>query len=312
MIERQFPIPGFTPDPENPNVGFLTNINGQSERVFLKRSRTPERHATEIAALALLHTYPGKLPVPRLIDEFSDDSGPVLVLSYEAGVNLADLLSPTSAAPPRPPWYKPFLLSILPSICDLMPLLSEIGQTVRAIHTIRVDKFGKLVGQEPNPHRWDARAFTLQEFTHRTKQGVEKGFLSPPLVKVIEHWVSQEIDCLTETEPSYFTHYDLHAGNVRVFADPFTGAWRLRSIYDFELARGWLPEWDLATLQWDLKYLEDDAGRAWHSFLEGYGSVNPIRLRLFECLRAISAIAYSDRYPEWGAWSMAILHKLLN
>lgn len=312
MVETQVPIPGFTPDPENPNAGLFTNIHGQSERVFLKHSRTPERHATEMAALALLRKQSGDLPTPRLISEHSDDSGSILILSYEAGVNLADLLSPTPAAPPRPPWYTPFHLPVNPSLKDLMPLLTEIGRAVRIMHAIRIDKFGKLVGQEPNPHRWNARAFTQQEFTHRIQVGVEKGFLPPPIVQEIKRWISHEINCLSETEPSCFVHYDLHAGNVRVFNDPATDTWRLRTIYDLELARGWLPEWDLAALLWDLKFLEDDEGLAWHSFLDGYGPVDPMRLRLFEGLRAVSAIAYTDRYPEWGVWSLAFLNELLN
>jgi len=286
-------------------------VQASERRVFHKRSHTLERQETEIAALALIGQQAAGLPVPSVMGQSIDPEGPILVLSYEDGANLADLLTPSAYAPPLPPTYQRVKLPVRPSASELCPLLSEVGRAVRLLHNIRLDKFGKQVGEEPNPHRWNARAFTYQEFAHRSYMGYEKGFLSDALVQKIMEWADRETHRLIETEPPCLVHYDLHAGNIRVCSDPDTGAWRLRVLYDFELARGWLSEWDLAALVWDIRNIVEGADRVWGAFLEGYGPVESARLRLFEGLRAVSGVAYTDRYPEWGAWCLLLLLEMI-
>lgn len=124
-------------------------------RAYHKRSRSPARQATEIAALALIHQHPGGPPAPRLLAEWREESGPILELSYEPEANLADLLSPTPQAHPLPPWYQPTLLPVRLTTADLLPLFAEIGRALNASHGLRVEQFGKLVGDDPNPHQHD-------------------------------------------------------------------------------------------------------------------------------------------------------------
>jgi aminoglycoside phosphotransferase (APT) family kinase protein len=307
-----FSLPNFTPDPDDPHSGMFTTADGQTRRAYLKRMRSPERQATEANALRLIQQHGGNLPAPELIAEFQDESGACLLLSHETGVNLADLLPPSPAAQPRPPWYQRVQLPVLPSIHDLLPMLAETGRAVRALHSIQVSWFGKLVGENPNPYRRDGRAYTHQEIRHQAQVAVSKGILSSSLGQAVERWAERTVECLDANELPSLVHFDLHTGNIRVYADPQDGIWRLRSLYDFELARGWSPEWDIAYLQADLKYLANDpACLAWRSFLEGYGAVDPLRLRLFEGLHALTAAAYADRYPERGAWALPILTEIV-
>jgi len=302
-------IPGFTPYPEDARCGFLRGTDGELQRVYLKRSRNPERHACERLVLELIRQA-GAPPVPQLLTAFPDTANPILALSYIDGVNLADLLVPGPLAPPRPAWYESVRLE-RPPIQELLPLLRQLGRAVRDLHAIRIEQFGKLVGEEPNPHRLDARAHTRQEAAFRIGLALEKGHISVELSQAWLDWVDCNIDLILPDETPCLIHYDLHAGNVRVARDPQSGEWRLKALYDFELGRAWLPEWDLAAMHSDLEHLEGDQGETWGSFLEGYGPVDPRRLRLFKFVRALSAIAYGERYPPWAAWSRRLLDKHL-
>ena len=73
-------LPGFTPDPEDARCGFLRGADGHVQRVFLKRSRTPERHACERRTLELIRQA-GAPPVPQLLATFPDAANPLLALS---------------------------------------------------------------------------------------------------------------------------------------------------------------------------------------------------------------------------------------
>lgn len=186
-----------------------------------------------------------------------------------------------------------------------------MGRAVRALHSVHLAEFGRLpgTGVEPNPHRANARAFTTQEFAHRNRLGLEKTTLPPALAEVARRWYQVEVERLAEDELPCLVHFDLHTGNIRV--NRVDGQWQLSALYDFELARGWLPEWDLAILSWDLGGLagEDPPGCAWQAFLAGYGPIDPDRLRLFQVMYLLTTIAYADRYPEWGRWGLERLEE---
>jgi aminoglycoside phosphotransferase (APT) family kinase protein len=303
-------FPGYMPDPSDSHCGTLTDADGNSRRVFLKRSRSLERHDCERLVLGLIGQV-GVPPVPQLLAAYPDAANPILALAYIDGANLADLLVPGPLAAPRPAWYESTWLEP-PPVRELLPLLAELGRAVRDLHAIKLEQFGKLVGEEPNPHRLDARAHTRQEAAFRIHLALEKGHISPELAQCWLDWVDRYIEVIKVDEPPCLIHYDLHAGNVRVARDLQSGEWRLKALYDFELGRAWLPEWDLAAMHSDLGHLEGDQGEAWSSFQEGYGSVDPERLRLFEFVRGLSAVAYGERYPPWAAWSRRRLEAFLN
>ncbi len=221
-------IPGFTPDPEDERCGFLRTAGGQGQRVFLKRSRTPERHACERYVLELIRQA-GAPPVPQIVAAFTNETSSILALEYIDGVNLADLLVSGPLAPPRPAWYTATRLEH-PPVQELLPLLKELGSAVRDLHTIRLERFGKLVGDDPNPHRQDARRHTRQEAAFRIGLALEKGHIMTELAQTWLNWVDRRIELIRVDERPCLIHYDLHAGNVRVGRDPQTGEWRLKAL----------------------------------------------------------------------------------
>jgi aminoglycoside phosphotransferase (APT) family kinase protein len=298
------------PDTQDPRCGSLVCEDGQVRRVYIKRSRTPERHENERLVLDLINKV-GAPPVPQLLASFADENGFVLALGFIEGVNLADLVVSGPFAPPRPAWYEPARLADPPAIADLLPLLADLGRAVRDLHAIPLTQFGKLTGEEPNPHRLDARLHTRQEAAFRIELAFTKGHVQQPLAQTWLNWVDRHMDCIDPDESPCLVHYDLHAGNVRVARNPQTGAWEFKALYDFELGRAWLPELDLAAMHSDLEHLEGDGGEAWSSFLSGYGAIDPERLRLFEFIRLLSAVAYGERYPPWAAWSRRRLAEFL-
>ncbi len=305
---------GFEPDPLDLRGAYLVSPGGERLRVFLKRARKPERRVAELTALALLQAQAPAAPFPRVVSSFDLAGEPYLAFAYQTGANLADLLEPGPRALPRPQWYEPVSLAERPPLPSLLPLLSEVGRAVRALHSVHLAGFGRLpgTGVEPNPHRANARAFTAQEFAHRIRTGLDKGTLPPALAEACACRYEQEAEHLEEDEPPCLVHFDLHAGNIRVTESG--EQWQLSSLYDFELARGWLPEWDLAILAWDLGGLagEDPSGCAWQAFVAGYGPIDPDRLRLFQVMYLLTTIAYADRYPEWGRWGLARLGETIN
>jgi hypothetical protein len=303
-------VPGLTSDPQDLRCGSLVCEDGKVRRVYIKRSRTPERHENERFVLEMISQV-GAPPVPQLLASYTDETGAVLALGFIDGVNLADLLIPGPLAPPRPAWYEPARLERHPAISELLPLLADLGRAVGALHAIPLTQFGKLTGEEPNPHRLDARLHTRQEAAFRVELALDKGHIQRPLAQAWLDWLDRHVDCIDPYEPPCLVHYDLHAGNVRVARNPQTGAWEFRALYDFELGRAWLPELDLAAMYSDLEHLEGDGGEAWSSFLSGYGPVDPDRLRLFEFIRLLSAVAYGERYPPWAVWSRRWLEEFI-
>lgn len=138
------------------------------------------------------------------------------------------------------------------------------------------------------------------------------GFLSLEVERSTRDWLEQNADWLDDHEPCCLIYFDMHAANIRVTRD-MQGNWRLRCLYDFEMARGGVPEWDLVSVSWDLHYLEDDDGSAWRSFIEGYGPVIPERLRLLEVIQSLSVIAYIDHYAaKWMPFVFERIRRLIS
>jgi len=114
---------------------------------------------------------------------------------------------------------------------------------------------------------------------------------------------------IDETEPPCFIHYDLHPGNIRITRDT-DGRWQFLTLLDFEMARAWLPEQDLAVLSWYLRGFDDGW---WDAFLRGYGQTNPLfeeRIRLFEMIKSLGVMVYSEQ-ADWRHWCRARIDALL-
>ena len=114
---------------------------------------------------------------------------------------------------------------------------------------------------------------------------------------------------IDETEPPCFIHYDLHPGNIRITRDT-DGRWQFLTLLDFEMARAWLPEQDLAVLSWYLRGFDDGW---WDAFLRGYGQTNPLfeeRIRLFEMIKSLGVMVYSEQ-ADWRHWCCARIDALL-
>lgn len=81
-----------------------------------------------------------------------------------------------------------------------------------------------------------------------------------------------------------------------------------RAIFDFELARGWLPAYDLALLSWYLRVLPG----GWEAFCHGYAAAIDLdRLHLFEMIKALTAVAYSKSSHDWRGWCRRHIDALL-
>lgn len=304
-------IPGFQPDVNQPFTGWIVTPEG-TRRVFVKHPRNPDRMREEVAALRLVQQNATMRIAPTFYGFLENTPDVQMALSYEDGVNLVDILTPGATAPPMPAWY-PAQSTDRQAItqAQLLLLMDEISQAVKALHQIKLDLFGKLVSPDPNPYRTAAQDYTWQEVNFRLQFAEQKGHLAAPLLEEARSWGKARIDLLDNSEIPCLIHYDLHSGNIRVFYQD--GHWHFRVLYDFELARGWLPDYDLAGLRWYIEdYLGDTMGEmAWKRFLAGYGQPHNERLRFFEFTRCLSAVAYSERYPQWGNWCLAKMISLL-
>jgi len=96
-----------------------------------------------------------------------------------------------------------------------------------------------------------------------------------------------------EQEKPCLVHTDLHPGNIRLRENDFA----LAGVLDFEHAKGWLAEYDLALLHW---HLGEDL---WPAFREGYGTYSPKRLRLFEVIKLLMIIEGRDLQHLYGKWA---------
>jgi fructosamine-3-kinase len=299
-------------DANHPRCAVLTTPDGERRRVFLKSNRSPGRMAEEIASLELLHAQAADFPAPHIYGILPTGEEAQLVMTYLAGVNLCDLLPAAPGAPPLPDWYQPEIPpDPLPPLPDLLPLWTDIGQAVRRLHTVKTGLYGKLAGDNPNPHRTQGRDFTRHEIHYHLELARSKGHISPALQTAVTAWADQRLDLVAQDEPACLIHFDLHTGNIRATHDG--DRWRLAALFDFELARGWLAEYDLAGLQWFVRdYLGAAAGEfAWAAFTQGYGPIDVGRLQLFEVMRAFSAIAFQERYPTWGRWCLGKVDQTL-
>jgi len=172
----------------------------------------------------------------------------------------------------------------LPTFHAVSPMINSTGQTV--------------------PHRHDARAFTYQEARHYLERGMVTGWLRADETAAVDSWLRRRLPLIDPAAATCLVHNDLHPGNIRVVAD-VDGAWQVSGVVDWEMARGWLPERDLATLSW---HLGGAHSRLWSAFESGYGgggTAQRERQLVFDMVNALGAMAYSPPQAPWGRWCAA-------
>lgn len=288
---------------EDDDRATLIDRNGRSHPIYVRWARKPACFVTEAVALRLIHTRLGAAaPATRLFAALPNVAAGVLLVSYAPGANLADFLPPQADLPPLPPTY----VHTPPGHTrGMVAAMRAAGRAVRRLHQIQLDAFGLLAGADPNPHRHAARAHTQQEAHYALDLCRTLGWLDATQAQRAADWLAQRLPLLDEGERPCLIHYDLHAGNLR-FAHNGDGEWQFSTLLDFELARGLLPEYDLALLSW---YLHDAAcADWWTAFLSGYAPaapLHPVRLRLFEMVKALQAMAFSKLEQDWGRWCQA-------
>lgn len=289
-------------DAHRPEIVTLVREDGSTMRAYLRLARSRTRYATERAALQLVEQHLQPPPVPRLLLALPDIGEGALLVDYLPGLNLADFIQPGVDTPPLPPTYRhrePARQEGLPQA------LMAAGQAVRCMHRIEAPHFGPLAGPLLNPHLHDARAYTRQEANHMLARAMKLGFLSQEETARIRSWLEARYPLIAPGERPALTHFDLHAGNLRVGAGD-AGVF-FQAIFDLELARGWLAEDDLALLAW---YLRGIPG-GWQAFCEGYGaSVDLERLALFDIIKALTAVAYGKN-DDWRDWCYRRVWQLL-
>lgn len=280
----------------------LVREDGSPLRAYLRLARSRTRYDTEHAALQLMERHLKPPPTPRLLLALPDLGKGALLLDYLPGLNLADFVPPAAGIPPLPPTYRrsePLLWKALTEA------LVAAGRAVRRMHQIEVPHFGPLAGPLPNPHLHDARAYTRQEANHMLTYAMELGSLSQEEAARIVPWLEERYPLIATGERPALTHFDLHAGNLR-FGRGETGVF-FQAIFDLELARGWLPEDDLALLSWYLRGIEG----GWQAFCQGYGApVDVERLALFDMIKALTAVAHG-KSDDWRNWCYRRMWQLL-
>ncbi|MBK8902016.1 MAG: phosphotransferase [Anaerolineaceae bacterium] len=293
----------LTFDPADPNRVFLWTEEGPPQPAFLRFSRKSSRFDNETAALTLIHQQLPSAPVPPLLLSLPEFDDGLMLVGYLPGVNLADFIPPDADIPPLPLTYQ---RSQPEATAGLLGAIAEAGRAVRQLHGIPLTQFGTLVGPWANPYLHDAHAHTAQETRHVLSRCVQLGIFSAHEEKKIDNWLHERLSLIAPDEKPAFIHFDLHAGNLRFEVE--NGRVYFLAIYDFELARGWLPEYDLALLSWDLGGLSG----GWETFCRGYGgAIHPERLRLFEMIKALTAVAYSKSDHDWRDWCLQRIKRLL-
>ncbi|MAT96263.1 MAG: hypothetical protein CL608_03895 [Anaerolineaceae bacterium] len=290
-------------DPSEPSLVTLFPQEGEPQQAYLRFARKPSRFANEEAALRLIHQKLGTAPVPQLLLSLPEVGDGLLVVSYLPGLNLADFIPVGADIPTMPLAYQ---RSQPETEAGLLGSLVNAGKAVRRLHEIDLPRFCLLDGAHPNPHLHNARLYTQQEARHMLSRVGALGYVSDVEAKHITVWLEERLPLIGETEPATLTHFDLHAGNVRFCVRD--GRIQFLAIFDFELARGWLPEDDLALLSWYLRVLPG----GWEAFCEGYVRVvDKQRLEMFEMIKALTAVAYSKNDYDWRDWCRNHIQKLL-
>jgi hypothetical protein len=290
-------------DSTDPSVVTLFPRKGEPQQAYLRFARKPSRFANEEAALTLIHQKLEAAPVPKLMLSLLGIGDGLLIVDYLPGVNLADFIPAGANIPTMPLTYR---RSQPETEVGLLDALVDAGKAVRRLHEIILPRFCTLVGAHPNPHLHNAQAYTRQEARHMLGRAVELGYITQVEEESITGWFEGRLPLIEETEKPSLTHFDLHAGNVRFCVRD--GRIQFLAIFDFELARGWLPEDDLALLSWYLCALP----QGWEAFCEGYGTaIDPQRLELFEMIKALTAVAYSKNDYDWRDWCRNHIQKLL-
>ncbi len=290
-------------DPTNPHLVTLIPQAGEPRQAYLRFARKASRFANEEAALRMIHQKLEAAPAPRLLLALPEMGEGLLIVDYLPGINLADFIPAAADIPALPPAYR---RSQPDTESGLLEALIDAGKAVRRLHEIELPQFSLLAGPRPNPHLHNARLFTQQEAQHMLGRAIELGFLAKREEKPITDWLQARLPLLDEREPARFTHFDLHGGNMRFCVRD--GRIHFRAIFDFELARGWLPEVDLALISWYLRVLPG----GWDAFCEGYGTtIDTQRRKLFEMIKTLTTVAYSKSEYDWRGWCYKRIQKLL-
>ncbi len=267
----------------SPNSGLLTQSDDLVMPVYLRWARSQSRFQAEYASLTYITQQSTEMArfVPQIIAAFPSLHNGLLLVPYKSGPCLSDFIPSEANVPPFSASHTSALHSQSYAPKKVDSALQALGRAIRLLHTISLDHFGKLTGTEPNPYTSQARDFTYQEAQHALQQCLERGWFNASYGQKIRSWLYERWVLIALNEKPCLIHYDLHPGNVRLKLSE-KDEWEFDGIFDFELARGWLPEYDLAALAW---YLKEMSETSWQAFLDGYGSINTGRLLLFDMLK---------------------------
>ncbi|MEU8379423.1 amino acid adenylation domain-containing protein [Streptosporangium sp. NPDC048865] len=166
---------------------------------------------------------------------------------------------------------------------EVADLYREMGRTLRAVHGVRVERFGPIDG----PQESSNEAYVGGQLDLRLAQFTEFGG-DPELHAEISAYVARHRHLVARCEAPVLCHNDFHERNVMVAEEDGPGSpLRMTGVIDMENALGGDPLMDLART--DYFAVRGDAGRRRH-LLEGYGDLPddwPARLAFYRLCHAL-------------------------
>ncbi|MFF5242816.1 amino acid adenylation domain-containing protein [Streptosporangium sp. NPDC000095] len=169
------------------------------------------------------------------------------------------------------------------SAVEIAGLYREMGRTLRAIHGVRVERFGPIDG----PQESSNEAYVGGQLDLRLAQFVEFGG-DPELHAELSAHVRRDRHLLTRCDAPVLCHNDFHERNVMVAGSEGPGSpLRMTGVIDMENALGGDPLMDLART--DYFAVRGDAERRRY-LLEGYGDLPgdwPERLAFYRLCHAL-------------------------
>ena len=178
---------------------------------------------------------------------------------------------------------------------SLRYLYRQVGETVRAIHTLQQNAFGYLV-EEIVDAQPDNAAYVHAQFS-KTLAALSETDVPSELIRQVEQRLDAAGSALLQPVAPVLCHNDLHEGNLLV--DDATGAWSLSGVIDVENAIAADPLHDLAKI--DCYSIRDHPAKA-AALAEGYRLVldplEQVRYRLYRIYHMIELLAWFHRIGQ--------------
>ncbi|WP_283137196.1 non-ribosomal peptide synthetase [Rhizohabitans arisaemae] len=146
----------------------------------------------------------------------------------------------------------------------LLPLYTEMGRALRAIHGVTLRDFGPIDGDGVDAQGSNA-AYIGGQFDAKLAQFTDLGG-DPALHAALERYVADRRHLLDRAGPPVLCHHDFHERNVMVARE--NGVWRMTGVIDMENAVSGDPLLDIARTDYFAMRGDPDRVRA---FNDGYG-----------------------------------------